>query len=313
MNRLPIDPRAAVDAVRTQLLRAAEGGSHAPQKSGGVSPTSGSRAYAMLAWDRTSGRFAAKLTYNRFPNVAVRKAHYYTLLALFDDQSGAPIALLDCESVGAARTAAVSVCFGQLCCPRPPRRVAIVGTGVQATTHCRYFAALFPDLESIEFNGNRHDELEAVLREFEGSQIKVAIAPNLEESIRQADITIAATHQTSPSSVHPLWLRAGSLHIKVGWGYHAEVAALATYRGGITSDTRLANSEASPAANVDGWAMDFNLLDAVAGRAAGFKKSQDIVFALNSGLAITDLAVADLLIEHAMERKIGERIPFWES
>ena len=72
------------------------------------------------------------------------------LVILFDDEIGAPKALLDGALVTKWKTAGDSVLGARLLAPPEPKRLVILGAGVVARSLIEAYGEIFPSLERIE-------------------------------------------------------------------------------------------------------------------------------------------------------------------
>ncbi|MBV9003693.1 MAG: ornithine cyclodeaminase family protein [Solirubrobacterales bacterium] len=70
------------------------------------------------------------------------------LLLVYTQETGELLAMLDADEVTRLRTAGITAVAAHVLQPEPQRRIALIGSGFEATTHLRAMARLWP-LESV--------------------------------------------------------------------------------------------------------------------------------------------------------------------
>jgi|SRR6185437_5153142 len=160
---------------------------------------------------RAGGVLGAKLV-SVFPENHTRGiAGHQALIALFDETTGEPLALLDGTAITAARTAAVCAVATRALARREARTLAVLGTGVQAEAHWRAFRGSF-GLERVLVAGRTPAHVAE-----RAAAWGAEAAPSFEAAVREADVVCACTHAEQPV-VRRAWLRAGTHVNSVGIG-----------------------------------------------------------------------------------------------
>lgn len=151
------------------------------------------------------------------------------LILLYDQETAAPVCIMEGAHISALRTAAVSI--AALRAVRPLStvdRVALLGCGRQARTHLELLAA-HGAVESVlayDLAPGRATAFADELREAM-PEIKVEIVTDPEQAVRAVPVTIAAT--TTTTAYVPLaWLPEGSVFLNVSLDDAAEDALLGT-------------------------------------------------------------------------------------
>jgi ornithine cyclodeaminase/alanine dehydrogenase-like protein (mu-crystallin family) len=145
------------------------------------------------------------------------------LILLYDQETAAPVCIMEGAHISALRTAAVSV--AALRAVRPLStvdRVALLGCGRQARTHLDLLAAngAVESVIAYDLSPSRAAALAEDLRESR-PEIKVEIVTDPEPAVRSAPVTFAAT--TTTTSYVPLaWLPEGSVFLNVSLDDAAE-------------------------------------------------------------------------------------------
>lgn len=275
-----------------------------------------SLAYSMLGRDGERQTVAFKTSYKFNANEDQSLQKYYTSLLLYDDITGLPIALMDCSLVGALRTPAASALLARSCARSDARTALVIGSGVQGQNAFPFLVAAMPRLERLIIHGNHEDGIAAAKERLRAHypDRNIEVSTDLERSARAADIIIGAAGPASEKAsgaVRRAWLKPGALAILVGYGLHAELLHQA--------DRRVATSEAqmrvtgTDLADPEGAlpAVDAELPDILAGNKPGRAHDDQRIFAYNSGMIITDIALGRLFAERARAQQLGQTIRLW--
>lgn len=226
---------------------------------------------------------------------------WYTLMG----PDGAPVLATDAGLLTKLRTAAVSAIAADLMAPAPAASLLVVGTGALAPWMARAHLQVRA-YERVVVWGRRTGRAEAVVselaRDFEGAPVRpaLAVAHDLEEAVRWADVVTVATTSREPL-VRGEWLRAGQHLDLVGAFTRAmrETDAEAVRRSQVVvDDARAARAEAGDLAHAadEGWSWDElagDLADALAGRLRRDPTRPTLFKSV--GLAFEDLVLARLL------------------
>lgn len=310
---IEITPADVVRVVETAYRALAAGDSANPRKLT-VKPADGhSVAYAMLGRDGARETVAIKASYRFDPDNDRDTKHYYTSLMLYDDATGLPIAMMDCGRIGALRTPAVSALIARECA-RPGARTALsIGTGTQGRQALPFLLTTMPDLERLMVFGTHPDGLRAVVEEFRRHHPDRAleIVSDLRAATADADIVLAVAGAGSPAGVESSWLKPGALSVLVGHG----LAPSTLHDADHVVATSAAQMAVTGTDLVDAGGhlreADAELPDVLAGRAQGRLGEHQLVFAYNSGLVITDIALGHRFAVAAAGRGLGRVVPLW--
>ncbi|MEF2549975.1 ornithine cyclodeaminase [Aurantimonas sp. A2-1-M11] len=130
-------------------------------------------------------------------------------MLLFDEDSGAPTALVDGILVTKWKTAGDSVLGARLLARPDSRRLLICGAGTVARTLIAAYGELFPGLESIALWNRSRDRAEALAAEAGAGPVPVTVASDLAEAVAAADIVSTATLAKQPF-LKGEWLSPGT-------------------------------------------------------------------------------------------------------
>ena len=312
---------AAVDYSLPEVLQAVEGAYHAyaaglsanPSKLTAKPGDERSVAYAMLGRDGERETVAIKTSYkfDRFRDKASQK--YYTSLLLYDDMTGLPIALMDCSLVGALRTPAASALIARECARADAECALVVGCGVQGQMALPFLVQALPRLKRLILHGHHPAGIQAALDRMRHAvpERRIEISQDLRVSARAADIVIGAAGPASAASVRHDWLKPGALSILVGHGLHAELLHHADYRVATSeSQMRVTGTDLADAQGALPT-IDAELPEILLRRKPGRTDNSQRVFAYNSGMVITDIALGRLLAERAQAQGLGCDVQLW--
>lgn len=245
--------RELIDALREGLGQYARGEIVSPERL--VVPMSGG---VLLSMPASAPDLAShKLVTVCRGNAARGLPTILGAVTAYDPHTGAEHLSLDAPTVTARRTAAISMLGIQLL-HGPPREVALIGTGAQASGHAQALTALFPAARVWAVSRS----MEAAEQFCAEAGAMFSPATSVPDS---ADVVI--TNTTSKTPVYSAPARAGRLLIGVG-AFTADAAELApeTVRGSrlYTDDPAGARHEAGDliGAGVD-WAQVHALADAL--------------------------------------------------
>src|SRR3546814_3541640 len=110
------------------------------------------RAFGVMPGALDGGPFGAKLV-SVFPdNFEKGGRSHQGVVALFDPETGAPVAILDAGEITAIRTAAASAAATDVIARRDATRLAILGYGEQAWRHVQAIRHVRSDRQSTRLN-----------------------------------------------------------------------------------------------------------------------------------------------------------------
>ncbi|KAA6212530.1 ornithine cyclodeaminase family protein [Streptomyces albofaciens JCM 4342] len=310
---LRIDCADVVSTVEDAYRTLAAGRSDNPRKLT-VKPADGhSVAYAMLGRDGSRDVVAVKTSYKHGLDRGRDEQHYYTTLTLYDDTTGLPVAMLDCGRVGALRTPAVSALLARECAPPGARSALVIGTGTQGRLALPFLLTTLPDLERLMLSGTHPEGIAAVRDElrahFPGRDVETVT--DLRAAAGDADVLVATAGGHTPAAVEADWLRPGALSVLVGHGlapstlHRADrVVATSEAQMRVTGTDMAGEAGRLPAADAEFPAV-------LAGTATGRGAAEERVFAYNSGLVVTDIALGHRFARLALDQGLGTRVALW--
>ncbi|GGX08723.1 ornithine cyclodeaminase family protein [Streptomyces chryseus] len=303
-----------VDTVQGAYRTLHAGESDNPRKLT-VKPRDGhSVSYAMLGRDGSRDVVAIKTSYKHGLDKDRDAQHYYTALTLYDDVTGLPLAMMDCSRIGSLRTPAVSALLARELAAPGARSALVIGTGTQGRLALPFLLTTLPDLDRLMLSGTHPEGIAAVRERLRAHfpDRDVEVVTDVRSAAAEADVVVATAGPHTPVAVEAEWLRPGALSVLVGHG----LAPSTLHR----ADRVIATSEAQM--NVTGTDMadddgklppvDAEFPPVVAGAAVGRRSPGERIFAYNSGLVVTDIALGHRFAQLAIAQGLGTEVPLWQ-
>lgn len=237
-------------------------------------------------------------------------------ILLFSAETGRLIAIMDGSYITAIRTACASAMATKaLANPQTPV-LGMLGAGVQARPHIEALTRV-RRLQRIKIYSPTGASAAAIKKDMEPTvKIAIDIARNAEEALRDADLVVTATTAKEPI-VKPEWLKPGA-HINAVGSHRPdmrEIDGATLARSKIVVDSReaimaecgdilLALKEKSIGEN----AIHAEIGEVLAGRKPGRSSAAEITLYKSVGIAIQDVATANLVYRKALEKGIGTTV-----
>ncbi|MFD6418141.1 ornithine cyclodeaminase [Streptomyces sp. NPDC060194] len=305
---LDLDHRQVIAVVERAYRALREQGSDNPVKTVIEGPGHRSLSYSMVARDAGSDTVCFKAVYEFDPRRSRDDYRFHSFVFLADDATGAPVALMDVVKLGPLRSSATTALFAREACP-DARTALVVGTGVQARSALPMLVAALPDLERLQVFGTYPEGLRAVQDSVPGREVE--IVKDLRQAAGEADVVVGAAGLSVTEEVRRDAMKPGSVAVLLGYGVDAEVCRGADYR--IATDTAQMHATADDLRDENGELppIDAQLPDILLGRAPARRTPDDVVFAYNSGMAVTDAALGRYMADLALAAGRGDKVDFW--
>jgi ornithine cyclodeaminase/alanine dehydrogenase-like protein (mu-crystallin family) len=239
-------------------------------------------------------------------------------VVLFAGETGELRAMMNASAVTAIRTAAVSGVATRALAREDARELAVIGAGVQARSHLEAMAAV-RSFERARVYGRRREHAEALARSASQSLgLRVEAAPSAEEAVRGADVVVTATSSPDPV-LDRGWLSEGAHVNAVG-------ACLPTIRELDTATVAAARLVVDRRESALSEAGDVvipiqegafgpehiaaELGEIASGDVSGRTSRSELTVFESLGLAVEDLAAAQVVLKRAEEAGVGTRVEF---
>jgi alanine dehydrogenase len=253
-------------------------------------------------------------TYTYGAGFGARDAHF--LLALYDADSGEPLAMIDGASMNPFKTGAAGA-VGVDALARPDASsLAVIGSGPQARGQLRATVTV-RDLDRVDVYSPTKAHRESFAAEMnEQLEATVAAVASGAAAVEGADIVITATDASEP--VFDGDRLADGAHVTAMGQYHPkkrEIDAATIKRAKYVPDLRARTEQdaGSFMAAVEEGVIDTDhvhaeLGEVVAGEAPGRESPDEITLFDSGGTAIETVAAGGLLYERAVEQGLGEQL-----
>jgi ornithine cyclodeaminase len=231
---------------------------------------------------------------------------------LHDGETGKLVALLNASPITAIRTAAVSAVATRALARSDARRVAILGAGVQARAHVDAMRAVLDDPE-IRIWTRTLESAEKL-----AADVGAIVAPSADAALFGAEVVCTTTSAREPV-LERRWLARGA-HVNAVGACLPTIRELDTETVAHSSffvDRReSALSEAGDyllAAAEGAIGPDHiraELGEVLAGLHPGREHEDELTVFKSLGIAVEDLASAELVVRRARERGVGTEVDF---
>ena len=238
-------------------------------------------------------------------------AHQGSVL-LHDGETGELRAVLNASPITEIRTAAVSAVATRLLARPGSRVVAILGAGTQGRSHVEAMRAVVPEAE-IRVASRSPERLRAL-----AAATGAEVAGSAEEAVRGADVVCTATSSREPV-VRRAWLRPGTHVNAVGASTPAarELDVETVAQAALFADRRESlfaeSGEWLAAVEALGLGPEHvraELGEVLVGARPGRESDDELTVFKSLGLAVEDLAAAELCVARARDRGVGVGVEF---
>jgi alanine dehydrogenase len=217
---------------------------------------------------------------------------HHAVIQLFKPETGEPLVLMDGRLITEERTAAVSAVATKHLARPDASVLALIGSGVQARSHLKALR-LVRGFHEVRVWSPRHAGDFA--REF-----GVRAAASAEEAVAGADVIVTATTSKTPV-LRGEWLSPGAHINAVGaprpdW---RELDDAVLRRARLYVDSREAAEKESGDVRAAGQVVA-ELGEVAAGTKAGRRSADEVTVFKSLGLAVEDVASADLVYRKAL-------------
>jgi alanine dehydrogenase len=232
---------------------------------------------------------------------------HLALIALFDEGTGRPLAVMDGTHITAVRTAAAAALSTRLLARADVRVLAILGAGVQGRHHLEAMRRV-RDFHEVRVASRNRDHAEAL-----ASTVSLARAmTDFEQAVRGADVVCCCTDAAAPVIAFD-WVAAGAHVTSVGANPAGpELDAETVRRGHLFVESRVAFSPPpGGSAELDGLdpAVATELGELISGAAPGRGSDGEVTVYKSMGHAVEDAAAARLVYDRALAEGAGRRVP----
>ena len=302
--------REIIDALEIGFREHGEGRVEMPPKPG-IHPRPNCFIHAMPAYIPAL-RSAGVKWVSGYPGNQQRGLPYISgLLILNDDETGIPLAVMDCTWITATRTGAATAVAARRLARPESGVVGILGCGVQGRSNVAALRELFPLRRVVAYDivTDQAQRFAAEVEERWGLDVVVANEPR--EAVAGCDIVVTAGPilHTPHATIKAGWLEPGAFASSLDYDSYWDRAALREVDKFCTDDVpqyeehrRLGYFQNMPP-------IYATVGELVAEKKPGRENPQERTMTCNLGLAMDDMAVAPIVYQRALAGGIGTRWP----
>jgi alanine dehydrogenase len=306
------DHKELIDGIEAAIKAEANGNAIVPPRLN--LDLSGTWLRVMPAMVPSAGMMGLKV-FHGAPGHGVRY-----LVILYDMANGAVLATLDGCYLTAARTAATTAVASKYLLPGGPVRLGVIGSGLEAETHCAALAAI-KQLSEVKVYSPRETRRRSFAERMQAALgVSVQACNRPEEAVEGADEVVVATN-TGPSraiAYQSEWLRP-SQHVSAIGSTNPNLREVETgvfRRADVLVFDAVAEQLAEESADVMEFCAEGGSLEGVlplarlvAGEVPGRRRPEDITVFKSVGTALQDVAAAAVIYQRAMKLGLGSEVP----
>lgn len=311
-----LDLDALIDALAQAMADLSAGRASVPDRIAALVSERDALLTAMPGYVPSLGVLVTKLV-SLFPgNAGTSLPTHQAIIAVFDPETGSPVALLDGTEITAVRTGACSALSVKLLARENASVLAVLGTGVQARSHARAVVRVRPITE-VRIAGRDVGKADALAVELATELgLPVRAVDSFRQAISGADVVCATTHALEPVVCRE-WLAPGTHVTSVGYNPAGREVDDATVVDALVCvESRRAALAPVPAGSNDLTQpirdglitpehLHAELGELVAGVKPGRSSSEQITLYKSVGVAVQDAAAATLVLAAARETRAG--------
>ena len=241
------------------------------------------------------------------------------VVLVFDAHRGNLTAILDAESITAIRTAAASAVATRRLAREDASVLALLGSGVQARTHLEAMGAVRP-IERVRVWSRTPEHARSFTREVEAeveaANAAVEVADSARDAVESADLVCTVTGASEPV-LEGAWLAPGTHVNAVGacTPQARELDTEAVVRSRLYTDRReslFVEAGDFRIPKAEGALTDEHLVgelgELILGTVPGRGSDREITLFKSLGIAVEDLASAELVVRKARRAGIGREV-----
>jgi len=303
----------AIEALRAAYSVPAQGSATPPRTVAAVGK----------AWLRTlpaippSGRyFGAKLMGAGTQGAA---AGIEYVIALFSRENGRIAAFLDANNITAFRTAATSALALDLLAPREPARLAVLGSGLEATNHARAFATVRKLKEVVVYSPTPERRTAFAESLTQDLGVPARAADSAAAAVDGAGLVLAAARSRGEQPIlFGSWLQPGATVVSIGSTIpqQREIDVSVVERSDlIVCDTlqevldETGDMLAAEAAGIAFRGKSFSLHDLANGACDARVQAAGVRMFKSVGGGLQDVVVAEVILRKALEAGLTTPLP----
>jgi alanine dehydrogenase len=319
VERLAIGPDTILDAVEAALV--AQGTGQVvlePREHLVPDPAFDGHFNLLRAYVAPLGVAGVKVVGDFVGNWRVGLPSELALLTLYDPRTGVPRAIIDATAITEWRTGAMTAIGARHLARKGARVLGHVGArGTAFWNVCLLDRVL--DLEEIRVTSARAESRAMFGERLEQALGKpVQVVADVESAVRGADVVVEATRLSAPEPILKTeWIAPAALVIPYGTMSAVELSLTSIMDKVYVDDWGQCRAGRFGAlrAHVDrglvtGETIAGELADVVAGTRPGRERDDERILFWHRGLATTDIALGQAILDRAIEQDAGTLLPY---
>jgi ornithine cyclodeaminase/alanine dehydrogenase len=232
------------------------------------------------------------------------------LFILNDPDTGIPLSVMDASWITAMRTGAVTAISAKYLARKESKILGIIGCGVQGRSNAEALSAIF-DLSEIRAYDVNPDAAEKYRKEIKfklGIDVNVMKSPR--EVVEGSDIVVTAGPilKDPKPVIEAEWFKNGGFAAPLDFDSYWKPSAMHSMDKFVTDDKNQLMYYKSIGYFREIPEVYAELDEIVVGKKPGRESDSERIMAMNLGLAIHDVVVADLIYRKAREMGIGTEL-----
>jgi len=302
--------REIIDALEIGFREHGEGRVEMPPKPG-IHPRPNCFIHAMPAHIPALHSAGVKWI-SGYPRNQQRGLPYISgLLILNDDETGIPLAVMDCTWITAMRTGAATAVAARRLARPDSSVVGVLGCGVQGRSNVEALRELFPLRRVVAYDivTDQAQRFGAEVEERWGLDVVVANEPR--QAVTGCDIVVTAGPilHTPHATIKAGWLEPGAFASLLDYDSYWDRAALREVDKVCTDDVPQYEQHQRLGYFQDMPPIYATVGELVAEKKPGRENPRERTMTCNLGLAMDDMAVAPMVYQRALAGGIGTRWP----
>lgn len=305
-----------IERLETAFLEKGHGRAEMPPKPGihPGPPGNDNFIHAMPAFIGALGAAGVKWV-SGFPGNVARGLPYVSgLLILNDPETGLPRAIMDATWITAMRTGAATAVAAKRLARADSAVLGIVGCGVQGRTNLAALHAALASLREVRAFDIHPERVRAYIDEQSPLYPRLRITPAAtpRDAVAGSDVIVTAgpIRRRPEPPLEAAWFAEGALGVPLDYDSYWTPQALGAADRIYTDDTgqfEHARGEGVYFQRVP--ALYADLGEVVAGKKDGRRTPRERLVCMTMGIALDDMATAPLILERALARGLGTRLP----
>jgi ornithine cyclodeaminase/alanine dehydrogenase-like protein (mu-crystallin family) len=241
------------------------------------------------------------------------------IMVMNDVETGAVTAIMDARWITAIRTAAVAAVTAKYCKVRNSYAMTIVGAGEQGRWNARLMKLVIPELRRIYINDIYEAAIDAFLNKMRPLMPDMEFVPvrtheELCRAIDESQILLTATQRGEKPIIYSEMLHKGMLGIPLestAWEGTTYTRFADRF---VCDDWNLVQEYLKNGKYTDGLPDEYQILGKIInGDAVGRANEEEFVITPSHGIALSDVAVGQMILEKAEARGVGTMLPLLEE